>query len=174
MVKTDLRVLKTQMALENAFLELLSEKTLEKISLKELVDHAVVGKGTFYLHYKDLDSFSEKIVTKSLQEYRDSLCFKLTSYQKGKSLLELVLPLEQKYQILLAVPGYKQKFTLTLRQILSEHFVEADFLLGIDLFAENIAGILALLRNGNLPSDLEQIQESLANYDHFLHKYLFL
>ena len=55
----DLRVKKTRSAIRGAFLELLAQKPLEKISVKELTALAQVSKATFYLHYKDIFDLCE-------------------------------------------------------------------------------------------------------------------
>ena len=47
----DLRKKKTQRAIINAFLQLRSQKPLEKITVRELSDIAEINKATFYLHY---------------------------------------------------------------------------------------------------------------------------
>ena len=50
----DLRVIKTQRAIHDAFLSLLRTKPLAKISVTELARIAEINKGTFYLHYRDI------------------------------------------------------------------------------------------------------------------------
>lgn len=57
----DLRVKKTRNSIINAFLKLRAKKQLEKISIKELADMAVINKATFYLHYKDIYDLSETL-----------------------------------------------------------------------------------------------------------------
>ena len=51
--KTDLRIVKTHMALHNAFTELLSQKPFEAISTNELCDAAMIRRTTFYKHFSD-------------------------------------------------------------------------------------------------------------------------
>lgn len=55
--KEDLRVRKTKKALHMAFLELLSQKTFEEITINELCERAGVRRATFYKHYDDKFSF---------------------------------------------------------------------------------------------------------------------
>ena len=52
--KTDLRVIKTKKAIRNAFAELLSEKDIQKITIKDIADTAVINRKTFYNYPKDL------------------------------------------------------------------------------------------------------------------------
>ncbi len=57
----DLRVQKTRSAIINAFLEIRAVKPLNKITISELAQKAVISKATFYLHYKDIYDLSEKL-----------------------------------------------------------------------------------------------------------------
>lgn len=59
--KTDLRILKTEQAIRNAFIKLRAKKPLEKITVKELCSLALINKSTFYSHYEDIYALSEKI-----------------------------------------------------------------------------------------------------------------
>ena len=64
----DLRVKKTEISIYNAFMELRAEKPLEKISVKECTDRALISKQTFYLHYQDIFDLSEHIEARLIDE----------------------------------------------------------------------------------------------------------
>ena len=55
----DIRTEKTERAIKNAFLELRSQKPLEKITVRELCAIACINKSTFYGHYDDIYGLSE-------------------------------------------------------------------------------------------------------------------
>ena len=55
----DLRIQKTEKAIKNVFLELRARKPLEKITVKELCELALINKSTFYSHYEDIYALSE-------------------------------------------------------------------------------------------------------------------
>lgn len=55
----DLRVKKTEEGIRSSFLKLRAQKPIEKISVKELCETAVISKATFYLHYHDIYELSE-------------------------------------------------------------------------------------------------------------------
>ncbi len=57
----DLRVKRTTKSIKDAFFELRKKKSIEKISVKELSELAMINKATFYLHYKDIYDLSEKL-----------------------------------------------------------------------------------------------------------------
>ena len=50
----DLRVKKTERAIRNAFYELICEKPVQKITVKELAERAEINKTTFYAHYETI------------------------------------------------------------------------------------------------------------------------
>lgn len=50
----DRRTRKTQQAIHAAFAELLLDKNIKDITVKELCEKADINKSTFYLHYKDI------------------------------------------------------------------------------------------------------------------------
>ena len=57
----DLRVQSTRKSIFNEFLQLRAKQPLEKISVKELSDLAVINKATFYLYFKDIYELAESL-----------------------------------------------------------------------------------------------------------------
>ncbi|WP_054742853.1 TetR/AcrR family transcriptional regulator [Cellulosilyticum ruminicola] len=57
----DLRVKKTRKSIFDAFIALRAKKPLEKITVKELADEAMINKATFYLHFNDIYHLSDEI-----------------------------------------------------------------------------------------------------------------
>lgn len=60
----DLRIEKTDRAIENAFMELRARQPLEKIKIKDLCALAKVNKSTFYAHYEDIYELSSRLEDK--------------------------------------------------------------------------------------------------------------
>ena len=60
-MKIDRRVRYTKMVLKNSFVQLLNEKSFDKITVKELCERADVNRGTFYVHYKDQQDLLHQI-----------------------------------------------------------------------------------------------------------------
>lgn len=50
---TDIRILKTHQAIENAMSDLLKEKSFDHITTTELVKRAGISRSSFYTHYQD-------------------------------------------------------------------------------------------------------------------------
>ena len=57
----DRRIKRTKMLLQNALVELMLEKAVGKISVKELTQKADVNRSTFYLHYLDIYDMLEQM-----------------------------------------------------------------------------------------------------------------
>ena len=55
--KTDLRIVKTYKSLCDAFMELLTHKKFDKITVNELCEQAMVRRATFYKHFADKYEF---------------------------------------------------------------------------------------------------------------------
>lgn len=65
---TDIRILKTQQAIENAMSDLLQEKSFDHITTTELVKRAGISRSSFYTHYQDkyelIDNYQTVFFTK--------------------------------------------------------------------------------------------------------------
>ena len=59
--KEDRRVRRTKKLLTQALTQLLQQKQVNEITVKELTDLADMNRGTFYLYYKDIFDMLEKI-----------------------------------------------------------------------------------------------------------------
>lgn len=62
-------VVRTQALLKDGLIELMLQKPIQKISVKELTDHVNLNRGTFYLHYKDIYDLLEQIENELLDEF---------------------------------------------------------------------------------------------------------
>ena len=69
----DLRIEKTEKGIRNAFIELRSRKPLEKITIKELCEHAYINKSTFYSYYKDIYDLSERMEEEVVSSITNSI-----------------------------------------------------------------------------------------------------
>lgn len=67
----DRRVRKTKKAITGALAELLKEKPLNRISVREISDLADINRGTFYLHYRDVADMAEKLQNEVLEEFKN-------------------------------------------------------------------------------------------------------
>lgn len=64
----DLRVKKTLFNIKDAFFTLRKRKSVEKITVKELSEIAMINKATFYLHYRDIYDLSDSLQAELIEE----------------------------------------------------------------------------------------------------------
>ena len=69
----DLRARKTLRALREAFLGLRRERSLARISVRELCERAEVSKATFYLHYHSIVDLSRELQDELVRHVVDEL-----------------------------------------------------------------------------------------------------
>ncbi|MDR6550469.1 TetR-like C-terminal domain-containing protein [Paenibacillus qinlingensis] len=72
-IRTDPRVIRTRQLLKDAFIELLQEMDIEKISVNRIAERATINRVTFYLHYKDIPDMMEKIADDMIEDIHRSL-----------------------------------------------------------------------------------------------------
>jgi AcrR family transcriptional regulator len=88
---TDRRVRRTRELLRSALLSLIQEKGYERITIRDILDRADVGRSTFYAHYRDKD----ELLQSGLEDVRSALAAEMqpgASRSKG-AFLELTLGL---------------------------------------------------------------------------------
>src|SRR6516165_11025185 len=71
--KPDLRIRRTRSLLSNALVALMQEKAINKITLQEVLDRAVVGRSTFYLHYRNRDDLFLCVLEDGLEMWSTAL-----------------------------------------------------------------------------------------------------
>lgn len=72
MPKIDRRVVKTQQAIKKAFLELMSEKNFDGITIQDIADRADVNRSTVYLHYLDKYDLLDKMIEEHVNELKET------------------------------------------------------------------------------------------------------
>lgn len=70
MSKVDRRVLKTQESLKKALIELMTEKSFDDITIRDLADRANVNRGTIYLHYLDKFDLLDRLIDEHINVLR--------------------------------------------------------------------------------------------------------
>ena len=123
--KEDRRVRRTKKLLTQALTQLLQEKQINEITVKELTDLADMNRGTFYLYYRDIFDMLEKIEDGlfealdeivSLHEHDDM------SQQTKPILLDLFRFIEENQEIcrVLLSPHGDMSFLHRLNQVVRE------------------------------------------------------
>ena len=154
---TDLRVVKSRLAIENAFINLVEIKGFSNITIKEIAEKAMVNRNTIYLNYGSKESILEAIVRGSIQKYFGRLTteyFKTMGVNRRKietmyrNLFKVVEDNIELYRILLTdntSTGYLQPVFNRLRKTIEElikpsnqNKIKISFL---------INGVIGVLRN---------------------------
>ncbi|MFT8348856.1 TetR/AcrR family transcriptional regulator [Clostridium saccharoperbutylacetonicum] len=66
----DRRITKSQLAIKQAFIELMEEIGFEKITIQDISDRANIGRRTFYHHYLDKYDLLSKLIEDHIEELR--------------------------------------------------------------------------------------------------------
>lgn len=85
--KIDQRTMLTKRLLKDSFVKLLKEKSIYKITVREICEVAEINRSTFYRYYDDQFALLGEMETQILQELYTSLEKSLKSNQKNSYLL---------------------------------------------------------------------------------------
>jgi AcrR family transcriptional regulator len=89
--KTDERVRRTHERLGSALVALIQEKSIDDVTVQEVLDRASVGRSTFYLHFRDKDD----LLLSQLETFLDMMSTALST-RKEKSLR--VVPVAEMFE----------------------------------------------------------------------------
>src|SRR5258708_14623601 len=87
--KPDLRIRRTRSLLSNALVALMQEKSIDKITVQEVLDRATVGRSTFYLHYRDKDDLFLCVLEAGLEMWSTALVRKQAKSYRVARVAEL-------------------------------------------------------------------------------------
>jgi AcrR family transcriptional regulator len=165
--------IRSRRLIRQAFLELMKEKELEKITVTDIITRADINRGTFYTHYKYTRAVIEQIENDIIEKMREFL--------KGfqyRNFLNDPLPILLKisgwleddlefYRILINSRGAEQ-FLVKLKDIFVKFF-ESDnnipknirkspgFFVRIHFFAGGIINLYQLWFRGEIDSTLDEL-----------------
>jgi AcrR family transcriptional regulator len=173
MAKAEYRnAIRSRKLIKQAFLELMQEKDIDKISIKDIVTKADINRGTFYAHYSNTRAVIEQIENESIAAWRDSL-----DEFRTDTLIENTLPFLQKIgqfieedvdfcRLLLNAPG-SITFINKLKALFMEKIVGAEqvpatskkkqFLICANFFAYGYAGLIQEWLNRDLKISLNDL-----------------
>lgn len=122
-MKTDARVKYTRMIIRKTFFELLKEKPVSKITVKEICERSEINRATFYKHYKDPFDLLEKLEEEILEHIQTMLSQR--TYTDISALyvdmLNMLKENEELYRILTSIHGdrglYSRMFESCYQQI---------------------------------------------------------
>lgn len=71
--RTDRRVVRTKRAIRNALIRLLSQKSINEITVKDLADTADINRKTFYNYYSDIHQVIDEMENELVAAFEDAL-----------------------------------------------------------------------------------------------------
>lgn len=102
----DVRTRFTKMAIEDAFISLLEEKSIRSITVKELCERAQINRGTFYRYYHDPADLLESIEDRIIDEIVASITVSPVDLKAHfVALLSDIKETHRKYQVLFSENG---------------------------------------------------------------------
>ncbi|MBS6509226.1 MAG: TetR/AcrR family transcriptional regulator [Paraclostridium bifermentans] len=87
--KNDLRIIKTNNNIRNTFVQLLNEKDFNSITVKDILDRALINRSTFYKYYTDKYNLAEVITQVFLNKFRNFVDMLFINANDLKDLLNL-------------------------------------------------------------------------------------
>lgn len=125
--RLDPRILRTRQLLKEAFVDLLQEMDIEKITVNRIAERSTINRVTFYLHYRDIPDMMEKMAEEMIEDIQNALNRKqpIPTPEDGKgssvlvSLLELFADNAHFYKVVLGLRR-TPVFTERLLKMLSE------------------------------------------------------
>lgn len=171
MVKSDRRVRYTKMVLKNAVVDLMQEKPIGKITVKEICEKADVNRGTFYSHYSDQFDLQKQVfdeLVSGVDQIMDSSYFSANVERSGEMLTRIFGYLHDNRRIVSVMLG--ENCTIDLQgEILS--FLKRKNLFGLlppqssvgeYLYAFTASGCLGVVRKWLL--DGSEAAEDIARF----------
>ena len=118
----DLRIKKTKRAIRSAFYELIKEKPLEKITVREIAERAEINKTTFYAHYETVYDLVDQLEQEAVAEVISQLNTAQGLLSSPRAFVKDIYTLLSKNQLcteLFSAPAMAQ-FTAHLRNAILE------------------------------------------------------
>ena len=165
--------IRSRKLIKHAYVELLREKDIDKISVKDVVTRADVNRGTFYAHYASVAAVSEQIGNEII-----SALFEFLDEFKDTRLIENPLPFLRKisrfleqdlefYRLLnhsqRSVAFFNRLKTLFMDKIFSDEKKMSaiknkdQFMVAVDIFASGFVGLYQDWFNDKIKMSLDEL-----------------
>ena len=152
----DLRVRRTQKALQNAFITLIEERGFDAITVGDIAERAMVNRATFYRHYQDKYALVETIFEEAINTLVRELgpphdvLSSTGAEQPAEALVHLfehIAKQERLYRVMLGKKG-SSWFTSRMRDYFIQMATERE------LLREQLPSIKGTLRQVKMPEDI--------------------
>nr|WP_081415217.1 TetR-like C-terminal domain-containing protein [Ectobacillus panaciterrae] len=134
---TDPRILRTRQLIKDAFVELLEEMDLQKITVNRLAERATINRVTFYLHYRDIPDMLEKMADDMIEDIStifnnaptDQTSLEESGWKIIENLLEHIAEHANFYKSILAskkVPIFRDRLSMFIRDMIVTRIDESE------------------------------------------------
>lgn len=169
----DRRIQKTRQAIMNTFVDLMTEKGFDKITINDIADRANINRGTVYLHYTDkfdlLDKCIESYVEPLLQHCANTADTNTNAIEL-QSIFEYLEKNFTIYKLLLSKEGagfFRNRLYAIIAQSLTEVVPlkpeNKAFSNGVTIhfLASGFIGVLEWWVNNSMPCNVQEITDQL-------------
>ena len=169
-------VQRTQALLKDGLTELMQSKPVQNITVRELTDYVNLNRGTFYLHYRDIQDLLEHLENDILDEFIEITNAHQPQDMKGKPfplICDLYKFLEKNSDFvkLVLVNNQEQNFMNRIKEIIRERcvndwdeiFANADPRLSEIYSSYVLSGCIGIIENW-IRNGTRQSPEELARY----------
>lgn len=169
----DRRILKTRQLIMNTFIDLLTEKGFEKMTINDIAERANINRGTVYLHYMDkfdlLDKCIETYLGLLMQHCSDHTDMTLNT-SAFQSIFGYLGKNHSIYNLLFSNDGFGL-FRSRLYAIITQAITEVmDIKSGNHAFSNDVTthflasgfiGVLEWWINNSMPCSVQEVTEQL-------------
>jgi AcrR family transcriptional regulator len=170
--------IRSRRLIRQAFIELIQEKDLEKITVTDVIIRADINRGTFYAHYQDIRAVIEQIENEVIEKMLDILReFHYDNFFENPMhlLLKISSWLEEDlefYKVLINSRGSEQ-FLIKLKNIFVSHMetdsdipahlkMKPEFFIHANFFAGGIVNLYQVWLRGELTASLNEISQQIC------------
>jgi len=174
-MEKDLRVIKSEAAIEAALLELIEEKGYSNVRIIDIAKRANVNRNTIYLHYADKEEIIFKIVAKSFEQSTslidfDKLLKAKASRKNAEEMFLTILNVLEKqvelFRILLTddnLSGYIARVSAFVRKMMLEVYKDTkQNRMIIEYIIQGVYGIVRMWIIYDIASK-EEVAKQLGN-----------
>jgi AcrR family transcriptional regulator len=169
----DRRIQKTRQAIMNTFVDLLTEKVFDKITINDIADRANINRGTVYLHYEDKFDLLDKcieIYIEPLLQHRANTAETETNAIALQSMFEYLEKNFTIYKLFLSnevARFFRNRLYSTIAQAIAELNAPKSennalsYGVTIHFLTSGFIGVLEWWINNSMPCNVQEITDQL-------------
>lgn len=142
--RVDPRILRTRQLIKDAFIDLLQEMEINKITVNRIAERATINRVTFYLHYSDIQDMQEKMAQEMAEDIENIIMSTSTTQNSGKdiesfkleTLLEYIAENAKFYKVVLSTkrtPIFMERLLNIISETIKEKSEDASLLAAKDI-----------------------------------------